>query len=178
MGVSCLRNICTPQPGAHAKELSQWLDHYHDHPAASRISWLAKNANACVKSQNPRKRVFERHCSNLHDYRARIPAQTAGRNWRQTRAIASKVRQFVGVVRQPAIPISLMNKLLNISPKKKSQLRGEIAHAYFIFGFDQKAIRAARQTAAGQDVTKRGWVCGQAAWQPGGQVSMIYRKAS
>ena len=43
------------------KELSSWLKKYNDHPAASRISWLAKNGNhPKPKPRKRRKRIFER----------------------------------------------------------------------------------------------------------------------
>ena len=52
---------------------------------------------------------------------------------------------------------------------EEAQLRGEIAHAYFIFGLDQKAIREARYAiGAGRDSAFMGyWAGGLAAWRSG-----------
>ena len=46
-------------------------------------------------------------------------------------------------------------------------MRGEIAHAYFIFGVDDKALRTARQAIAkGGDSAFMGyWAGGLAAWR-------------
>ena len=157
------------------KELSQWLDHYHDHPAASRISWLAKKRKpANAKSPKSPKKGYLNGIghSNLHSYRARIPAQTAGRiSPRQTRAIASKVRRFIRSRAPTAGNAYLSDRqtLKYLTKEEEGQLRGEIAHAYFIFGFDQKAIRAARHAiGAGRDKAWMGlWAGGLAAWRSG-----------
>ena len=52
---------------------------------------------------------------------------------------------------------------------EEGQLRGEIAHAYFIFGIDEKAIRQARHGigAARDDAFMAYWSGGLAAWRSG-----------
>ncbi|MGC6516926.1 MAG: lytic transglycosylase domain-containing protein [Candidatus Puniceispirillaceae bacterium] len=157
------------------KELSQWLSHYSDHPAASRISWLAKKRKpAGAKSPKAPKKGYLNGIghSNLHSYRAQIPASTAGRvSPRQTRAIASKVRRFIRSRAPTAGKAYLMERssLKYLTKLEEAQLLGEIAHAYFIFGLDQKAIRTARHAiGAGRDKAWMGyWAGGLGAWRSG-----------
>lgn len=157
------------------KELSNWLSHYNDHPAASRISWLAKKRKpAGAKSPKAPKKGYLNGIghSTLHSYRARIPASSAGRiSPRQTRAIASKVRRFIRSKAPTAGLAYLTDRatLKYLTKVEEGQLRGEIAHAYFIFGLDQKAIRASRHAiGAGRDKAWMGyWAGGLAAWRSG-----------
>ncbi|MGC6536654.1 MAG: lytic transglycosylase domain-containing protein [Candidatus Puniceispirillaceae bacterium] len=154
-------------------ELRDWLADYHDHPAASRISWLAKKRKP-AKAANPKlpKKGYLNGIGNseLHSYRARIPASTKGRiSPRQTRAIASKVRRFIRS-RAPTAGnnyLSEKSTLRYLTKFEEAQLRGEIAHAYLIFGLDQKAIRTARHAiGAGRDKAWLAyWAGGLAAWR-------------
>ncbi|MGC6530511.1 MAG: lytic transglycosylase domain-containing protein [Candidatus Puniceispirillaceae bacterium] len=155
------------------KELSNWLSHYNDHPAASRISWLAKKrkpANAKMPKAPKKGYLNGIGHSDLHSYRARIPQSSAGRiSPRQTRAIASKVRRFIRS-RAPTAGNAYLSEpstLRYLTKIEEGQLRGEIAHAYFIFGLDQKAIRAARHAiGAGRQKAWMGyWAGGLAAWR-------------
>ena len=157
------------------KELSNWLDHFNDHPAASRISWLAKKRKpANAKAPKAPKKGYLNGIgnSNLHSYRARIPAATKGRvSPRQTRAIAAKVRRFIRS-RAPTAGSNYLSErstLRYLTKIEEGQLRGELAHAYFIFGFDQKAIRTARHAiGAGRDKAWMGyWAGGLGAWRSG-----------
>ena len=157
------------------KELKTWLDYYNDHPAASRISWLAKKRKpAGAGAPNAPKKGYLNGIGNseLHSYRAKIPASSAGRiSPRQTRAIASKVRRYIRS-RQPTNGnryLSERSTLKYLTKIEEAQLRGELAHAYFIFGLDQKAIRTARHAiGAGRDNAWMGyWAGGLAAWRSG-----------
>ena len=157
------------------KELSNWLDHFNDHPAASRISWLAKKRKpANAKTPKAPKQGYLNGIGNsdLHSYRARIPISNKGRiSPRQTRAIAAKVRRFIRS-RAPTAGgnyLSEPSTLRYLTKIEEGQLRGELAHAYFIFGFDQKAIRTARHAiGAGRDKAWMGyWAGGLGAWRSG-----------
>lgn len=157
------------------KELSSWLANYNDHPAASRISWLAKKRqpSGAKNPQAPKKGYLNGiGNSESHSYRARIPASTKGRiSPRQTRAIAAKVRRYIRS-RAPTAGnayLSERSTLRYLNKLEEGQLRGEIAHAYFIFGLDQKAIRAARHAiGAGRDSAWMGyWAGGLGAWRSG-----------
>ena len=157
------------------KELSNWLSYYNDHPAASRISWLAKKRKPknAPSPKAPKKGYLNGigH-SELHSYRARIPASNAGRiSPRQTRAIASKVRRYIRSRAPTAGNAYLSDKatLKYLTKVEEGQLRGEIAHAYFIFGLDQKAIRTARHAiGAARDKAWMGyWAGGLGAWRSG-----------
>ena len=157
------------------KELKNWLDYYNDHPAASRISWLAKKRkpSGAAAPKAPKKGYLNGiGNSELHSYRARIPASSAGRiSPRQTKAIASKVRRYIRS-RQPTNGnryLSERSTLKYLTKTEEAQLRGELAHAYFIFGLDQKAIRTARHAigAGRQDAWLGYWAGGLAAWRSG-----------
>ena len=50
---------------------------------------------------------------------------------------------------------------------EEGQLRAEIAHAYFIFGVDPKAIREARHAIGKSDAWLGYWAGGLAAWRSG-----------
>ena len=56
-----------------------------------------------------------------------------------------------------------------LTAAEEGQLRGEIAHAYFIFGVDSKAIRQARYAIAIGRVHAQlaYWAGGLAAWRSG-----------
>ena len=56
-----------------------------------------------------------------------------------------------------------------LTKQEEAQLRGEIAHAYFIFGVDDKAIRQARHgIGVGREGAYMGyWAGGLAAWRSG-----------
>ncbi len=157
------------------KELSNWLSYYNDHPAASRISWLAKKRkpkNAPSPAAPKKGYLNGIGHSELHSYRARIPASNAGRiSPRQTRAIASKVRRYIRSRAPTAGNAYLSDKatLKYLTKVEEGQLRGEIAHAYFIFGLDQKAIRTARHAiGAARDKAWMGyWAGGLGAWRSG-----------
>ena len=154
-------------------ELSSWLSHYNDHPAASRISWLAKKRKPKgAKSPKAPKSGYLNGMGHhdLHSYRAKIPISNAGRiSPRQTRAIASQIRRSIRRKAPTAANAFLSEKatLRYLTKIEEGQLRGEIAHAYFIFGLDQKAIRAARHAiGAGRDKAWMGyWAGGLAAWR-------------
>ena len=154
-------------------ELSSWLAEYHDHPAASRISWLAKKrkpANAATPKAPKKGYLNGIGHSEPHSYRARIPATTKGRiSPTQTRRIASKVRRYIRS-RAPTAGnqyLSDRETLRYLTKFEEAQLRGELAHAYLIFGLDDKAIRTARHAiGVGRDKAWMGyWSGGLAAWR-------------
>ena len=154
-------------------ELRDWLAHYNDHPAASRISWLAKKrkpAKAAMPKAPKKGYLNGIGHSEARTYRARIPASSKGRiSPRQTRAIASKVRRYIRS-RAPTAGnayLSDKNTRRYLTKLEEAQLRGEIAHAYLIFGLDQKAIRTARHAiGTGRDKAWLAyWAGGLAAWR-------------
>ena len=154
-------------------ELKNWLANYNDHPAASRISWLAKKrkpAKAAAPKAPKKGYLNGIGHSESRTYRARIPASSKGRiSPRQTRAIASKVRRYIRS-RAPTAGnayLSDKNTRRYLTKIEEAQLRGELAHAYLIFGLDQKAIRTARHAiGTGRDKAWLGyWAGGLAAWR-------------
>ena len=157
------------------KQLYNWLSVYNDHPDASRIYWLAKrrrpkNEKAPTEPKAGYLNGFGLISQN--EYRPPMPLSSAGRaSPRTTRRIAQNVRRNI---RRgwPTGALKVINdpqKRRYLSKLEEAQLRGEIAHAYFIFGLDQKAIREARHAiGAGRESAFMGyWAGGLAAWRSG-----------
>ena len=155
------------------KELSNWLAEYNDHPAASRIKWLSdrrkpKNTRA-AKAPKPGY-LNGVGLSRPQSYRATIPESWKGRSApRRTASIAKEIRRAIRRG-HPSGALEMINTKSNLrylTATEEAHLRGEIAHAYFIFGVDDKAVRTARQAIAKD--TKQAfmgyWAGGLAAWR-------------
>ncbi len=94
-------------------ELRDWLDLYSDHPAASRIKWLAdkRRPKAAAGPKQPKKGYL--NGVGHHDpqsWRAAVPVSRSGRaSPRKTAAIAAEVRRAIRRgprLRRPAISAS------------------------------------------------------------------------
>jgi len=132
-------------------ELRTWLSNYSDHPHASRISWLAKKRKpkSASNPDSPKKGYLNGVGQNKPQrWRASIPESYTGRaSPRQTASIAYQVRRS-NLQREPTNAnkfLSNPSSLRFLTPSEEAHLRGEIAHAYFIYGLDDKAIITARQ---------------------------------
>ena len=156
-------------------ELSGWLRLYNDHPDASRIFWLAKrrrpsNAKA---PQAPKPGYLNGYgLATASSYRPPIPLYTSGRaSPRTTRRVAREIRRSIrrGWPSGALEVIENNNNRRYLTKQEEAQLRGEIAHAYFIFGVDDKAIRQARHgIGVGRDGAHMAyWAGGLAAWRSG-----------
>ena len=157
------------------KELSSWLSAYYDHPDASRIYWLAKrrqplNARA---PKTPKPGYLNGYGqAGAYGYRPRIPKSNVGRaSPTRTASVARSIRR---AIRRgwPSGALDIVNDPKNkryLTAAEEGQLRGEIAHAYFIFGVDSKAIRQARYAIAiGRAHAQLAyWAGGLAAWRSG-----------
>ena len=156
-------------------ELSAWLKIYYDHPDASRIYWLAKRRKPKnfrnPKSPKPGFLNGYGH-AGLYGYLPQIPANRAGR------AAPSRTANVARLVRRAirrGWPTGALDVLKNPDNKRyltkieEGKLRAEIAHAYFIFGVDVKAIREARHAiGVGKSEAWLGyWAGGLAAWRSG-----------
>jgi len=132
-------------------ELRDWLDLYSDHPAASRIKWLAdkRRPKAAAGPKQPKKGYL--NGVGHHDpqsWRAAVPVSRPGRaSPRKTAAIAAEVRRAIrrGAPTAAARYLSQSGNLRYLTKAEEGHLLGEIAHGYFVFGLDDKAIRTARQ---------------------------------
>ena len=157
------------------KELSNWLVSYNDHPDASRIYWLAKRrkpANA-RRPKAPKPGYLNGYGqAGAYGYRPRIPQNKVGRaSPTQTAFVARSIRR---AIRKgwPSGALDIVNESKNkryLTAAEEGQLRGEIAHAYFIFGVDSKAIRQARYAIGIGRVHAQlaYWAGGLAAWRSG-----------
>lgn len=155
------------------KELSNWLADYNDHPAASRIKWLSdkrkpKKARA-AKAPKPGY-LNGVGLSRPQSYRATIPESWKGRSApRRTASIAKEIRRAIRRG-HPSGALEMINNKSNLrylTATEEAHLRGEIAHAYFIFGVDDKAVRTARQAIAKdtEEAFMGYWAGGLAAWR-------------
>ena len=157
------------------KELSSWLSAYNDHPDASRIYWLAKRRQP-VKARAPKAPkpgyLNGYGQAGAYGYRPRIPRKNVGRaSPTRTASVARSIRR---AIRRgwPSGALDIVNDSKNkryLTAAEEGQLRGEIAHAYFIFGVDSKAIRQARYAIAiGRAHAQLAyWAGGLAAWRSG-----------
>lgn len=155
------------------KELSSWLSNYNDHPAASRIKWLSDKRKP--KGAKPAKAPKPGYLNGVglsrpQSYRATIPESWKGRSApRRTARIARDIRRAIRRG-HPSGALEMINAKSNLrylTATEEAHLRGEIAHAYFIFGVDDKAVRTARQAIAkDSDQAFMGyWAGGLAAWR-------------
>ena len=154
-------------------ELSGWLKLYNDHPDASRIFWLAKRRKPknTRDPKSPKPGYLNGYgYAGLYGYAAKIPASRAGRaSPSRTANVARQVRRSI----RRGWPTGALDVLKNpdnrryLTKAEEGQLRSEIAHAYFIFGVDAKAIREARHAiGVGKSAASLGyWAGGLAAWR-------------
>ena len=156
-------------------ELAQWLDKYNDLPTASRIKWLSnkRQPKGARAAKSPKEGYLNGvGLSRPQGYRADIPESWSGRaSPRTTAKIARDIRRSIRRG-HPSGAIEILDKPANLrylTASEEGHLRGEIAHAYFIFGVDDKALRTARQAIAkGGDRAFMGyWAGGLAAWRSG-----------
>ena len=157
------------------KELSSWLSAYNDHPDASRIYWLAKRRQP-AKARTPKAPkpgyLNGYGQAGAYGYRPRIPESNVGRaSPTRTASVARSIRR---AIRRgwPSGALDIVNDPKNkryLTAAEEGQLRGEIAHAYFIFGVDSKAMRQARYAIAiGREHAQLAyWAGGLAAWRSG-----------
>lgn len=152
-------------------ELKAWLDLYADHPASSRIKWLAdkRKPKSAAPPKSPKKGYLNGVGQHQpQSWRATVPQGRAGRaSPRKTASIAAEVRRAIrrGAPTAAANFLNQAGNLRYLTAAEEGHLRGEIAHGYFIFGVDDKAIRMARQAIGkGQAEAYMGyWAGGLAA---------------
>ena len=156
-------------------ELSAWLKLYYDHPDASRIYWLAKRRKPknTKDPKSPKPGYLNGYgYAGLYGYLPQIPLDRAGR------AAPSRTANVARLVRRAirrGWPTGALDVLKNpdnrryLTKAEEGQLRGEISHAYFIFGVDTKAIREARHAigVGKSDAWLGYWAGGLAAWRSG-----------
>ncbi len=156
-------------------ELSDWLKLYNDHPAASRIKWLSdkRKPKSARPAQSPKQGYLNGvGISRPQSYRADVPESWSGRvSPRTTAKIARDIRAKIRRGHPTGANEILDNpsNLRYLTASEEGHLRGEIAHAYFIFGVDDRAVRTARQAIAkgGADAYIAYWAGGLASWRSG-----------
>ena len=156
-------------------ELAEWLQLYFDHPDASRIFWLSKRRQPknTRDPKSPKPGYLNGYgYAGLYGYQVQIPASRAGRaSPSRTANVARQVRRSIS----RGWPSGALDVLKNpdnrryLTKAEEGRLRSEIAHAYFIFGVDAKAIREARNAIeVGKLEASLGyWAGGLASWRSG-----------
>ena len=156
-------------------ELSTWLMRYSDHPDASRIFWLAKRRKPKntkdPKSPKPGYLNGYGH-AGLYGYLTQIPSSRVGRaSPSRTANVARQIRRNIrrGWPSGALEFLKSPNNKRYLTKSEEGILRSEIAHAFFIFGVDAKAIREARHAiGVGKSAASLGyWAGGLAAWRSG-----------
>ncbi len=156
-------------------ELSNWLKKYNDHPAASRIKWLSdkRKPKGARAAQQPKQGYLNGvGLSRPQSFRADVPESWAGRS--SPRTTAKIARDIRSAIRRghPSGAVEILDKPSNLrylTASEEGHLIGEIYHAYFIFGVDDKAVLAARQAIAksGPSAFMGYWAGGLALWRSG-----------
>ena len=156
------------------RELKAWLDNYNDHPLATRIHRLARKRKpeAAAAPKKPKEGYLNGYGrSGIGTYYVAIPTHTKGRQSpSRTRSIAREVRKRI----LSGWPTGAKDHLTQANLKfltayEEAVLRADIAHGYFIYGVDRKAISQAKQAIAkaGASVPKAYWAAGLASWRRG-----------
>ena len=156
------------------KQLRGWLAEYNDHPAASRISWLAKKRrpSGAKAPKAPKKGYLNGYGrSAIGGSYVKIPASFSGRaSPSKTRKIARDIRYRVRSG-WPTGALDLLTKanLRYLTKYEEAVLRADIAHGYFIYGKDVAAISQSKRAIAlaGTKVPQAYWTAGISAWRHG-----------
>ena len=155
------------------KELKLWLDKYNDHPDAYRIERLALKRKP-KKFKNPLKPT-KGFLNGYGLYKAnslkpRFPINKINNKFhKKSYLISIKFRRAINK-RKVKFAESLLNNKSNkkyLTKEEQSQLRAELSHAYFIFNYDNNAIRQARLSLSlsDKDNPLALWAGGLASWR-------------
>ncbi len=154
------------------QQLRNWLEIHNDHPDAERIYKIAqrrkpKNAKS---TKRPKKGYLWGYGKNISasNYVV-IPQKSAGR------IAPTKTRQIAGKIRHrirsgwPSGALRLLDKksLKYLTKTEEAILRADIAHGYFIYGKNRKAIQQSKQAIALDPINApyAYFTAGLAAWR-------------
>ncbi|MGY9027945.1 MAG: lytic transglycosylase domain-containing protein [Candidatus Puniceispirillales bacterium] len=155
------------------KQLKLWLDRYNDHPDAVRIYRIAsKRKPKNFKNPNEPTKGF------LNGYglykenvlKPRFPLKKVNNKFsRSSYLISIKFRRAINK-RKATYAEGLLNDKKNkkyLTKDEQSQLRAELSYAYFIFKYDNKAIRQARLSLSlsAKSNPLALWAGGLASWR-------------
>ena len=156
-------------------ELKKWLDNYNDHPDAYRIYRLAKRRKP-KKLKFPKKPVgnFLNGYGNIlkDQLKPTFPLVSKGHKYpKYSFQTAIKVRRGIRKTNTKYVENLLISKKTKkyLTDLEMSQLRAELANAYFIFKKDQESIRQSRISINLSDSQNAlaFWSGGLAAWRFG-----------
>ncbi len=155
------------------KELKDWLNIYNDHPDAYRIYRLALKRKP-IKSKTPKKPSgnFLNGYGNISKDLIKPTFPLAISNYkRDSFKISIKVRRAIRRKNLDFVETLLSSKKTKqkLTLQELSQMRAELAHAYFIFKKDKKSLRQARISISlsGHKNALAFWSGGLASWRLG-----------
>ena len=154
-------------------ELKIWLDKYSDHPDATRIYRIALKRKP-KKYKNPTEPTkgflngYGLYKSNL--LKPKFPLKKINNKYaKYSYLISKKFRKAINK-RKAQFAENLLNNKTNkkyLTKEEQSQLRAELAHAYFIFNYDDRALRQSRLSLSLSNKANplALWAGGLAAWR-------------
>ena len=155
------------------KELKLWLDKYNDHPDAYRIERIAlkrkpKNAKKPLKPTKGFLNGYGLYKTNT--LKPRFPLNRIKNKFSKSSYLMSvKFRRAINKRRAKYAENLLNNKKYKkyLTKEEQSQLRAELSHAYFIYNYDNRAIRQARisLSLSDKDNPLALWAGGLASWR-------------
>lgn len=157
------------------KELKAWMAEYADHPGARKIYRLAlrrKPSNWKAPARPEKGYLTGSGASQVNG--AVEPQQHLFRNGpkvsRQGRAVAREIRRFVRRG-YPTGGLKYLNSKAgrNLGEIDRANALAEIAHGYFVFNRDEKAVRYALESLELSDdkIPTAHWTAGLALWRKG-----------
>jgi len=155
------------------RDLKLWLDKYNDHPDAYRISRIAlkrkpKNFKNPLKPSKGFLNGYGLYKAN--SLKPRFPLKKVNNKFsRISYLISIKFRRAINK-RKAKFAENLLNDKKTkkyLTKEEQSQLRAELSHAYFIFSYDNRAIRQARLSLSlsNEDNPLALWAGGLASWR-------------
>ena len=154
-------------------ELKLWLENYNDHPDATRIYRIALKRKP-KKYKNPIKPTkgflngYGLYKSN--SLKPKFPLKKGNHKYgRYSYSISKKFRRAINK-RKAQFAENLLNSKSSkkyLTKEEQSQLRAELAHAYFIFNHDDSALRQSRLSLSLSNKTNplALWAGGLASWR-------------
>ena len=157
-------------------ELLKWMQQNADHPQARRIYTLAVKRRLAGWKSPPRptgKMLTGNGPTSIGEgpgpYKS--PRKRSSRSRREVTAIRKQIRRLIG----RGWPTGAYRKLQArrtrqvLDPVELAMARAEIAHGYFVFGKDKRALDLAEKSIeeAAESIPVAAWTGGLAAWRLG-----------
>jgi soluble lytic murein transglycosylase len=157
-------------------ELLRWMQQHADHPQASRLYKLAtsRQLSGWKRPPKPQGKILlgnDPRSVGEGSKTYRSPRKRSTETRREVANLRGQIRQLIG----KGWPSGARKKLATARTRiildqvEFALARAEIAHGYFIFGKDKRALELADKSLAeaAQTIPIAGWTGGLAAWRLG-----------